>query len=832
MDSKQSKRLKSGSAVMKAALTLAMLVIGGTFAWINLSQRTVSEWFGKGSVEGVEGNGATLHDDFCENGENKDIYIENWGGYPIYARVRLDEYMEMGEGAGLKGSGPNERNPLNKAVSLTNNDSNIDDASTWRPYDAGSSIRDYWQWIMGGQKYYFPAPDDLRGAIDSSGTEYIDANSAEDLGPFDINNVGAYTKLTPLAEVIDMQNWLALSDSQKIGDYWVVDSDGWVYWADVILPGQATGLLLDKVTLINKPNQDYYYGINVKANMATKYGKDAQGNPDSYQSFGLETNGGWTQNGQLLMETLVHSATVSSVKISADRPVVDHVIKAAPGETLTLTAYAAAGEGVPEIDWNVRNDSDFTFYTEDMNARITINDSAAAGGEYAVTAYAVSDSGVTDTVTVKIVTPEDYYPIVRGGDEADYYNYGANTFSLVSGGPVIIGGEDKTPGTGDDITELVVKVNGVVYYKDKNGLYYGKGRDLLSGTDDDTVVSICQPEDPSMPPAATPTSGPTDAGGDEKTPTPTPTGGDNGTPAPTPTGGNNDGTPTPTPTGGDGNGTPTPTLTPISGGNSTPTPTSRPTPVVEWTTVTYHPNGATNTTEDVVVDVIKGAQHIVKANNFTKKGWYFVYYTTTKYPNSNSFQFYFGDKKTINEPVDFWAQWAMAGGCPIVLDLDGKGVLTTSLENGVDFDYIGNGVKVKTAWVDPSCGLLVRDLNNNGQIDSGFELFGSNAVLKDGSIAANGFYVLKELDLDGDGVVDRDEAEAGNIQIWRDANISGGADPGELLTFKQAGVYSIGTGYIVISKVDVNDNIFEWRGSFTRTNGSKAPAIDIIFVTE
>ena len=40
--------------------------------------------------------GGRLHDDFSGPGGTKDIYVENFGSQPIYARVRLDEYMEIG----------------------------------------------------------------------------------------------------------------------------------------------------------------------------------------------------------------------------------------------------------------------------------------------------------------------------------------------------------------------------------------------------------------------------------------------------------------------------------------------------------------------------------------------------------------------------------------------------------------------------------------------------------------------------------------------------------------------------------------------------------------
>lgn len=77
---------------------------------------------------------------------------------------------------------------------------------------------------------------------------------------------------------------------------------------------------------------------------------------------------------------------------------------------------------------------------------------------------------------------------------------------------------------------------------------------------------------------------------------------------------------------------------------------------------------------------------------------------------------------------------------PLVLDLDGDGIVETHKENStVYFDHDNNGLAESTGWVGADDGLLVRDLNDNGQIDNGTELFGNNSVLSSGATAANGF---------------------------------------------------------------------------------------------
>jgi hypothetical protein len=74
-------------------------------------------------------------------------------------------------------------------------------------------------------------------------------------------------------------------------------------------------------------------------------------------------------------------------------------------------------------------------------------------------------------------------------------------------------------------------------------------------------------------------------------------------------------------------------------------------------------------------------------------------------------------------------------GSPLVLDLDGDGVETTSKSGLTYFDHDRNGFAERTGWAGSDDGLLVRDLNKNGQIDDGGELFGDNTLVNDMSAA-------------------------------------------------------------------------------------------------
>ncbi|HEZ1705990.1 TPA: iron-regulated protein FrpC, partial [Neisseria meningitidis] len=63
---------------------------------------------------------------------------------------------------------------------------------------------------------------------------------------------------------------------------------------------------------------------------------------------------------------------------------------------------------------------------------------------------------------------------------------------------------------------------------------------------------------------------------------------------------------------------------------------------------------------------------------------------------------------------------------PLALDLDGDGIETVATKgfSGSLFDHNRDGIRTATGWVAADDGLLVRDLNGNGIIDNGAELFG------------------------------------------------------------------------------------------------------------
>ena len=169
---------------------------------------------------------------------------------------------------------------------------------------------------------------------------------------------------------------------------------------------------------------------------------------------------------------------------------------------------------------------------------------------------------------------------------------------------------------------------------------------------------------------------------------------------------------------------------------------------------------------------------------------------------------------------------------PIVIDLDGDGIETVSIANGVLFDHADDGFAERTGWVSSDDGLLVRDINGNGTIDSGRELFGSETLLENGSKAANGFEALKEFDTNADGVIDVNDAVFGQLRIWKDVDGNGRTDAGELLTLAEAGVQSISVNYTNSSYIDAQGNAHRQVGSYTTTDGQTRAATDVWVKTD
>ncbi|MBU7316256.1 XkdQ/YqbQ family protein [Paenibacillus oleatilyticus] len=158
---------------------------------------------------------------------------------------------------------------------------------------------------------------------------------------------------------------------------------------------------------------------------------------------------------------------------------------------------------------------------------------------------------------------------------------------------------------------------------------------------------------------------------------------------------------------------------------------------------------------------------------------------------------------------------------PIVMDLDGDGLETIGIEKRVFFDHDSDGKSSLTGWVGPDDGLLVRDLNGDGVINNGTELFGEYALMKDGSRSQNGYAALSELDDNRDGTIDKNDAGFAQLKVWKDSNSDGKSTPNELFTLPDLGITAIHTKYYDIgSGNESNDNILIRESDYIKQDGS------------
>jgi len=222
--------------------------------------------------------------------------------------------MEIGDGARLHPGDPDFATRVAESIILGADRENV---ATWAPRlpgdDAISDLfRSYFEWSQGGQKYYMPTfnqdntslESDVKGdAVDphiipsdetinstrrGEDFEYPAGAGLHDF--FELNpthsallktfdpgaNAGLGSRVvgtspvqhtakqTLNANIIHISDW-----DEGISNTWILDDDGWAYWASPLAPETATGLLLSSVELINAPELEWYYSIFVESEMAT-----------------------------------------------------------------------------------------------------------------------------------------------------------------------------------------------------------------------------------------------------------------------------------------------------------------------------------------------------------------------------------------------------------------------------------------------------------------------------------------------------------------------------------------------------------------------------------
>lgn len=186
------------------------------------------------------------------------------------------------------------------------------------------------------------------------------------------------------------------------------------------------------------------------------------------------------------------------------------------------------------------------------------------------------------------------------------------------------------------------------------------------------------------------------------------------------------------------------------------------------------------------------------------------------------------------------------GADPLVLDLDGDGVELTPRDRAkARFDIDGDLYSETTGFVGGDDGLLVRDINGNGKIDSGDEMFGKGTT--------SGFEVLKVLDgnldgvvdagdngladFNGDGVVGADD-DFNDLQIWQDADEDLVTDVGELKSVSEWNItsFAVPTEIVVPGTAEnpdvISGNTVNQVATYTKGDGTTHTVADVLFRVE
>lgn len=330
-----------------ACVTAASLLASGTLAWTSFSQMAQNMTL----VDGLDDSliGARLRDDF--DGANKDVYVENFGTQPVFVRVSLYEFAERGPEAGEFTNPGRDATPFISTanfddVSTWRRHTHATATDPTGNSDATNPFREYWQWGMGGSKIYMPTfnrdQDCLRSDI-TGPRAWADANATEEYQAmvrdpqthttpdFDWDMPGTHAQWAPAGTartavsqftggenasvtqtsrstltpgqtcdtslpaefpgVVTMAWWLA--NGEPNGDFWVMDSDGWFYWASPLmpeedytvsnerrLPSTATSLLLSYIELQQQSDEPVFYVIHVNMQATSLEDLDQMGSED------------------------------------------------------------------------------------------------------------------------------------------------------------------------------------------------------------------------------------------------------------------------------------------------------------------------------------------------------------------------------------------------------------------------------------------------------------------------------------------------------------------------------------------------------------------------
>lgn len=215
----------------------------------------------------------------------------------------------------------------------------------------------------------------------------------------------------------------------------------------------------------------------------------------------------------------------------------------------------------------------------------------------------------------------------------------------------------------------------------------------------------------------------------------------------------------------------------------------------------------------------------------------------------------YANNPPIDSPIDcgFAVVPFECNNDPLLIDLGRDGIHLGQAGVGVYFDMNADGLATPMQWVRPNGNeaFLVRDINNNGIIDDGSEMFGNGTVevnalqyklpitslynTSEITTTSNGFEALSQYDLltnggDNDGFISKNDAIWFELQLWLDSNADAITTPDELISLEQFGINKLDIDAKFNGRRDGGGNhIPLWSWANTETKGRKFKMVDVFF---
>ncbi|MFT4929801.1 MAG: hypothetical protein ACI8WB_005936 [Phenylobacterium sp.] len=199
------------------------------------------------------------------------------------------------------------------------------------------------------------------------------------------------------------------------------------------------------------------------------------------------------------------------------------------------------------------------------------------------------------------------------------------------------------------------------------------------------------------------------------------------------------------------------------------------------------------------------------------------------------------------------------GSTPLVIDLGQDGIHFGAAGVGVYFDINADAQQNYLQWVaiDGNEAFVVRDLNGNGIVDDGSELFGigtdmvqqtrplknggltpiDNPSSNDSNKALNGFIALAQHDLPAlggtnDGFIAADDAIWPELALWLDLNADGISSSDEMLSLQSYGITHLDITPKENNRTDAAGNwipLWSWATNRDKKQQNKYKMVDVYF---